>query len=341
MARRRGAVADVAVSAWSGRRVLVTGAGGFVGSWLASRLVEEGAEVACLLYERHRRRPSNLRLTGALDAVRPVWGDLADPRSVDRAVAGADTVFHLGAQPIVGVANESPVGTFEANVLGTWTLLESCRRSDAVERVVVASSDKAYGDQERLPYTEDMPLNGLYPYDASKACTDILARSYARTYGMAVAVTRMANIYGGGDFNLSRIIPGTIVSALRGERPIVRSDGTPVRDYMHVDDAVAAFLLLGRRAHEAGVAGEAFNFGTNTPVSVLELVERILAATGRAELEPTILSPTKIHGEIDRQFLDSAKAGRVLGWEAATDLDEGLARSVEWYARHLELVTAA
>lgn len=324
------------MSFWSGHRVLVTGAGGFVGSWLAARLVDDGASVSCLLYERHRSRPSNLQMLGAADRVRTVWGDLADSASVREAVDGVDTVFHLGAQPLVGVANDSPLGTFETNVLGTWTLLEACRLSHAFERMVVASSDKAYGDQERLPYTEEMPLNGLYPYDASKACTDILARSYAKTFGLAVAVTRMANIYGGGDFNPSRIVPGTIASALRDESPIVRSDGTPVRDYMYVEDAVDAYLTLGRRATDEGVAGEAFNFGTNEPVSVLDLVERILTAAGKQRLEPTILSPTKIHGEIDRQFLDSSKAERVLGWRAATGLDQGLARAVDWYAEHLD-----
>lgn len=329
------------MSFWSGRRVLVTGAGGFVGSWLAARLVEGGADVTCLLYDRHRSRPSNLQLLGAADRVLSVWGDLADAGSVGEAVEAMDTVFHLGAQPLVGIANESPLGTFETNVLGTWTLLEACRRSPSFERMVVASSDKAYGDQARLPYTEDMPLNGLYPYDASKACTDILARSYARTYTLAVTVTRMANIYGGGDFNPSRIVPGTIASALRDENPIVRSDGTPVRDYLYVEDAVDAYLILGERAADEGVAGEAFNFGTNEPVSVLDLVDRILSAAGKEHLEPTILSPTKIHGEIDRQFLDSAKAERVLGWRASTSLDEGLRRSVEWYARHLDELARA
>ena len=328
---------------WRGRRVLVTGAGGFVGSWLAHRLVEQGAHVVCLLYERHRRRPSNLALLGDTERVTVVWGDLADAAGVEAAVRGeaVDTCFHLAAQPLVGIANDSPVSTFEANILGTWTLLEACRNTPSVERVIVASSDKAYGDQDQLPYTEDMPLNGLYPYDASKACTDLLARSYAKTFGMALAVTRMANIFGGGDFNLSRIVPGTIRAALVGESPIVRSDGTPVRDYLYVEDAVDAYLTLAERLGDDGVAGEAFNFGTNAPVSVLELVARILAAAGRPDLEPQILSATKIHGEIDRQFLDSGKADRVLDWRATTSLDEGLRRSVVWYRAHLGELDAA
>jgi CDP-glucose 4,6-dehydratase len=326
---------------WAGRRVLVTGAGGFVGSWLAHRLVERGANVVCLMYERHRRRPSNLALLGAADRVTFVWGDLADPACVADAVVGIDSCFHLAAQPLVGIANQTPVPTFETNILGTWTLLEALRGTATVARVVVASSDKAYGDQERLPYTEEMPLNGLYPYDASKACTDLLARSYAKTFGLPAAVTRMANIYGGGDFNLSRIVPGTIRSALRGERPIVRSDGTPVRDYLYVEDAVDAYLTLAERLEDGSVAGEAFNFGTNEPVSVLDLVERVTAAAGRPDLEPDVLSASKIHGEIDRQFLDSGKAERVLGWRARTSLDDGLRRSVEWYRGHLDELNAA
>lgn len=326
---------------WQGRRALVTGAGGFVGSWLANELVAQGADVVCLLYERHRRRPTNLDLLG--EGATIVWGDLTDPASVQEAVLGqeVDSCFHLAAQPLVGVANDSPVPTFETNVLGTWTLLEACRQAPSIERVVVASSDKAYGDQERLPYTEEMPLNGLYPYDASKACTDLLSRSYAKTFDLPLAVTRMANIYGGGDYNLSRIVPGTIRSALLGERPIVRSDGTPVRDYMHVDDAVAGYLTLAEQVAGDEITGEAFNFGTNEPVSVLDLVSRILEATGRADLEPEIQSTRKIHGEIDRQFLDSGRAERLLGWRARVDLDEGLRRSVEWYREHLAELDAA
>jgi CDP-glucose 4,6-dehydratase len=297
------------------RRALVTGAGGFVGSWLARALEERGVEVRRLSLEE---------------------GDLADPDVARAAVEGSDTVFHLAAQAIVGRANESPVPTFESNVRGTWNLLEACRL-EGVERVVVASSDKAYGDQEVLPYTEDLPLNGLYPYDASKACADILARSYARTYGLPVAVTRMANVYGGGDLNLSRIVPGSVRSILRGEDPVIRSDGTPLRDYLYVEDAVEAYLALADSL--PATAGEAFNFGTNSPVRVLDLVRLLIEAAGSpGGVRPRVEGVTKLHGEIDRQYLDSTKAATMLGWSARTELRDGLERTVDWYrARAAEL----
>ena len=318
---------------WNGRAVLVTGAGGFVGSWLTRALVERGARVAALLLPDERT--TKLEQHGVLQDVQIVRADLVDLDAVSAAVSahGGDGVFHLAAQAIVGIANAAPLGTLRSNIEGTWNVLEACRTGQAA-RVVVASSDKAYGDQDVLPYTEEMPLAAVYPYDASKACADILARSYARTFGLPLAVTRMANIYGGADANDSRIVPGTIKALLAGERPQVRSDGTPVRDYMHVDDAVAAFLALAAALPGEGVSGEAFNFGTNAPVSVLELVDRIRAACGRSDLEPEILSPAKLHGEIDRQYLDSAKARRILGWAAGTSLDEGLAKTVAWYAAH-------
>jgi CDP-glucose 4,6-dehydratase len=223
------------------------------------------------------------------------------------------------------------VPTFEANVRGTWNLLEACR-SARVERIVVASSDKAYGDQEALPYTEEQPLDAVFPYDASKACADIVARSYARTYGLPVAVSRMANVYGGGDHNLSRIVPGTIRSVLLGEDPVIRSDGTPLRDYLYVEDAVEAYVTLADSL--PSTAGEAFNFGAGFPISALDLVRLILRLSDASGLEPRILSPTKLHGEIDRQYLDSAKAERMLGWRARTGLEEGLARTIAWYREH-------
>jgi CDP-glucose 4,6-dehydratase len=331
-------------SQWEGRRALVTGAGGFVGSWLARALVEQGATVVCLMCDRDRERGPrfNLELFGIQEEIEIAWGDLVDHPFIERTIAdnAVDSVFHLAAQAIVGIANASPIGTWESNVRGTWNLLEAARTSGTVERAVVASSDKAYGDQDELPYREDFPLAGIYPYDASKACTDIIARSYAVTYGLPVAVTRMANIYGGGDWNLSRVVPGTIRAALLGEQPIVRSDGTPERDYLFVADAVSAYLTLAEQLGGDGVAGEAFNFGTNAPVAVLDLVRRILDHAD-SDLEPRILSPGKLHGEIDRQYLDSAKAARVLGWEARTSLDVGLARTVEWYAERRVLLPDA
>ena len=316
---------------WNGRSVLVTGAGGFVGSWLTKALIERGATVACLLLSDESE--GKLARHGVLDSVTVVRGDLVDLDCVTRAVAdhAHDACFHLAAQAIVGVANASPLRTLETNIQGTWNVLEGCRTAN-VERIVVASSDKAYGDQDVLPYTEDMPLAAVFPYDASKACADILARSYARTFGLPLAVTRMANIYGGADTNDSRIVPGTVLALLAGESPLIRSDGSPVRDYMYVDDAVAAFLALAERLPEPEIAGQAFNFGTNAPVSVLELVELIIESSGRTDIEPTVLSPTKLHGEIDRQYLDSSKARELLGWEARTPLREGIKRTIAWYA---------
>jgi CDP-glucose 4,6-dehydratase len=270
-----------------------------------------------------------------------VIGDLRDLPLLQTLLGegGTDTCFHLGAQALVGLANASPLPTLEANITGTWNILEACRLSPSVEGVVVASSDKAYGDQPVLPYTEDLPLRGTYPYDASKACADLLTRSYAVTYGLPVAITRMANIFGGGDFNLSRIVPGTIVSVLRGEDPVIRSDGTPIRDYMYVEDAVSAYLALGARLPDKAVAGEAFNFGTNDPIDVLTLTNRIIAAIGDDTVRPKIMSPTKIHGEIDRQFLDSSKAERELSWQAETSLDDGLLCTIEWYRANAAQLT--
>jgi CDP-glucose 4,6-dehydratase len=318
---------------WKGRRVFVTGGGGFVGSWLARALVERGADVTCLLLNRDRH--SNLKVQGIADRVRTVSGDLVDFECVNRAVVEAqpDSVFHLAAQAIVGVANASPLPTFAANIQGTWNLLEAARLVGCVERIVVASSDKAYGDQPVLPYTEELPLGAVYPYDASKACADILARSYGRTYGSPVAVTRMANIYGGADRNASRIVPGTIVSALRGENPVVRSDGTPLRDYMYVEDAVAAYLALAECLPRPELHGEAFNFGTNAPVSVLELVNLIIERVGNPVLAD-VRATAKLHGEIDEQFLDSGKAERLLEWRPQVSLQEGIDRTIEWYRAH-------
>lgn len=318
---------------WSGRRVVLTGGGGFLGSWLAKALVDRGAEVTCLLLDGDKS--SNLDVQGIADRVATVGGDLVDFESVHRLLveAKADSVFHLAAQAIVGVANDSPLPTFAANVQGTWNLLEACRLSEHVDRVVVASSDKAYGDQTVLPYTEEMALRAAHPYDASKACADIVARAYGHTYGLPVAVTRMANLFGGADRNASRIVPGTIVSALRGENPVVRSDGTPLRDYLYVEDAVSAYLLLAERLPDPALQGEAFNFGTNAPVRVIDLVRQIIDCVGNPVV-PDIRSATKLQGEIDEQFLDSSKARRVLGWEPRISLLEGLERTIEWYRTH-------
>jgi CDP-glucose 4,6-dehydratase len=316
---------------WHARNVLVTGAGGFVGSWLVQALVERGASVTVILLDQPGL--SNLRLLGLTSQANVVQGSITDYPLVERTFNEyeVDTCFHLAAQAIVGAANRSPLSTFESNIRGTWTVLEACRLSKLVDRVAVASSDKAYGSQPRLPYSEEMPLLGANPYDASKACTDILARSYQQTFGVPVAVARCANIYGGGDFNFSRLIPGTIRSVLAGERPIIRSDGTPVRDYLHVDDAVSAYLALAEQMEREDVCGQAFNFGGNSPISALKLVQLILDVCGASHLAPDIRGAGKLANEIDRQYLDSRKAADVLGWVPRVSLEDGLRRSVEWY----------
>lgn len=319
---------------WKNRNAFVTGATGFVGSHVARMLLDSGANVVCL--QRDAVRNNSLDILGLRGRVSVVNGSIEDFALMERIVNEyeVDAVFHLAAQAIVGVANRSPISTFEANIRGTYSLLEACRKSPAVGRVVVASSDKAYGSHARLPYTEDYPLLGLYPYDASKACTDIIARSFAHTYGTPVVVSRFANIYGPGDMNLSRIIPGTIVSVLLNEAPVIRSDGTPVREFIHVDDVARGYLMLAERIGE--VAGEAFNFGAGDTIRMLDLVNRIISLCGR-NLQPKVMLQRKIEGEIDAQYLSAEKVAARLGWHAETSLDEGLKRSIEWYGSNLHL----
>lgn len=327
--------------AWRGRNVLVTGAGGFVGSHLAAALVRAGAVVVAIV--RDQPPSGGLQMQAIADRVTMVRGSITEASTVARAINeyDIDTVFHLAAQAMVIPANRAPVPTFESNIQGTWNVLEACRLNPLVKRVVVASSDKAYGTQPSLPYTEDMPLLATNPYDVSKACTDMLARSYHMVFDLPVTVSRCANIYGGGDVNYSRLVPGTVRSALLGERPVVRSDGTPRRDYIHVDDAVEAYLVLGEHAAEESVAGTAYNFGANTPVAVLELVQTILLACDRADLQPSIQVGGKLRLEIDQQYLDSSRAERELGWRARTSLDDGIQKTVEWYRLHPESWGAA
>jgi CDP-glucose 4,6-dehydratase len=322
---------------WKNRNAFVTGATGFIGAHITRALLEQGARVVCL--QRDAVRASSLDLLDLRRRVTVINGALEDFALMERIVNEyeIEAVFHLAAQAIVGAANRSPLSTFEANIRGTYSLLEACRQTKTVARVVVASSDKAYGSHEQLPYSEDYPLNGLFPYDASKVCADVLARSYAYTYQLPVAVTRFANVYGPGDLNLSRIIPGTIVSALRDQAPIIRSDGTPVREFVYVDDVARGYLLLAERIEEA--RGEAFNFGTNEAAPMRELVERIIALTGKAgKLEPRVMLKTKIAGEIGAQYLSAEKVAARLGWKAEVSLDEGLKRTIEWYRNHLSEV---
>jgi CDP-glucose 4,6-dehydratase len=324
-------------SFWKNRNAFVTGATGFVGAHIARMLVEEGARVVCL--QRDAVRANSLDLFDLRRRVTVINGSVEDLALMERVINEyeIEAVFHLAAQAIVGVANRSPFSTFEANVRGTYSLLEACRRVETIQRVVVASSDKAYGSHEQLPYNEDYPLLGLFPYDASKACTDIIARSYAHTYRTPVVVSRFANIYGPGDMNLSRIIPGAIVSALRNEAPIIRSDGTPIREFIYVDDVARGYLLLAEKIDK--VIGEAFNFGAGEAIQMLDLVKRIIRLAGKeGRVEPRVTLQRKIEREIDVQYLSAEKAEARLGWRAEIDLDEGLKRTIEWYRAHLDQV---
>ena len=316
-------------NSWEGRSVFVTGASGLLGSWLVEALSKEGARVTCLL--RDWVPESRLVRSGMLERVNVVRGELEDAALLVRALNEyeIDSVFHLGAQTIVGTAARSAPSTFEANIRGTWNLLEAVKTcSSLVKRVVIASSDKAYGAHERLPYTEDMPLEGRYPYDASKSCADLIALSYFHTYRLPVAITRCGNLFGGGDLNFNRLIPGTIRSVLHGEAPIIRSDGKFIRDYFYVRDAVGAYLRLAEKLPEE-FAGEAFNFGNETPVSVLDLVRQILCLMERSGLQPVILNQAT--HEIPSQYLDCSKAKRLLGWTAEFSMEQGLRETIAWY----------
>lgn len=334
MAVGQGALEDVAVSFWERRRALVTGASGLLGSWLVEELVSRGAGVTCLVRDWV---PDSRLLSGPVrERVSIVRGELEDLEIALRALNEyeIDSVFHLGAQTIVGTAARSPLSTFESNVKGTWVLLEACRLSPLVQRVVIASSDKAYGAQEKLPYTEEAALQGRFPYDVSKSCADLISLSYFHSYQVPLAVTRCGNLYGPGDLNFNRLIPGTIASALKGERPLVRSDGNFIREYFYVRDAVDAYLALAERLPEPGITGEAFNFGTEAPLSVLEVVREVLAAVGRGDLEPVILNEAT--REIPAQTLDCRKARRLLAWKHRWSLRAGLAETIPWYAAQIE-----
>jgi CDP-glucose 4,6-dehydratase len=314
---------------WRDRNVFVTGCTGLVGSWLTMALVETGANVVGLIRDWVPR--SNLNWSGLTQRITTVRGDVTDYLLIERALGEyeIDAVFHLAAQTIVGIANRNPLSTFETDIKGTWTVLEACRRSPLVKRIVVASSDKAYGDQDQLPYDEFAPLQGRHPYDVSKSCADLIAQAYGTTYGLPVTVTRCGNIYGGGDLNWNRVVPGTMRSVLRGERPVIRSDGKMTRDYLYVDDIVHAYMLLVQTLDDPALYGQAFNFGMDDPKSVLGIVRAIIAISDYPELDPIILNEAS--NEIEKQYLSSEKAGRTLGWEPHYSLEEGLRRTMAWY----------
>lgn len=318
---------------WTQRSVLVTGCTGFLGYWLTEALLRRKARVVG--YIRDSVPYSPFFLEGLENQVTSVHGSVEDAPTLQRAIHEyeIDTVFHLAAQAIVGVANRSPVGTFEANIRGTWTVLEACRSSPLVTRVVVASSDKAYGDHDQLPYTEDFALQGRHPYDVSKSCADLISAAYFHTYGTPVCITRCGNLFGPGDLNFSRIVPGTIRSVIMGDAPIIRSDGSPIRDYVHVHDIREGYLLLAESMEDKSLHGRAFNFGTGEPKSVLDLTRLILRAAGRADLQPRILNEAK--GEIRHQYLSSQLAHSRLGWKPGAPVAERLEQTFRWYRDYL------
>jgi CDP-glucose 4,6-dehydratase len=320
-------------NAWRDRPVLVTGATGLLGGWLTRRLYEAGAAVVCLV--RDWVPQSELARVGLLDKITVVRGELEDYALLERALGEyeIEAVFHLAAQTIVGIANRNPISTFESNVRGTWNLLEACRRSAKVRAVVLASSDKAYGDQKTLPYSEEMPLQGRHPYDVSKSCADLIAQSYAHTFNLPAAITRCGNFYGGGDLNWNRVVPGTIRSVIRGERPVIRSDGQFVRDYFYIEDGAAAYMLLAERLMEnPELRGQAFNFSNESQISVLDLVNLILRKMD-SSLTPEILN--QAFNEIRHQYLSAERARSVLRWRPQFTLDEGLDRTISWYREAL------
>jgi len=325
-------------SFWRDRSVLVTGGTGLLGSWLVSHLMDAGANVVCLV--RDWVPQSELVRSRRIEQVAIVRGDINDCDLLEPTLGEyeVEVVFHLAAQTIVGIANRNPVSTFATNIGGTWNLLEACRRSPRVASIVVASSDKAYGDQEHLPYDESMPLQGRHPYDVSKSCADSIAQTYAVSYNLPVAITRCGNFYGGGDLNWNRVVPGTIRSVLRGEQPVIRSDGQFVRDYFYIEDGAAAYMLLAERlVSDPALRGQAFNFSNESQISVLEIVDLILGKM-KSSLRPDILNQAS--NEIRHQFLSAERARTVLGWHPQYTLDTGLDRTIGWYREFLGVPAA-
>lgn len=320
-------------SFWLDRPTFVTGGTGLVGSWLVKRLVAAGADVVCLM--RDWVPQSELVRTGLIEKVKIVRGDIRDHEVLERTMGEyeIDTVIHLAAQTIVTIANRNPVSTFETNIAGAWNVLEAARRSPKVKQLVMASSDKAYGDQEMLPYDEKTPLQGQHPYDVSKSAADLIASTYAKSYDLPVAITRCGNFYGGGDLNWNRIIPGTIRSIMRGQRPVIRSDGQYVRDYFYVEDGAAAYMLLAEQlAANRSLKGESFNFSNEIQVTVLDIVEKILQLMSSG-LKPEVLNEAS--NEIRHQYLSAEKARRMLNWKPLFNLDEALKLTIDWYKEFL------
>lgn len=335
MGERQGSLEGVEMTAafWQDRPTFVTGATGLLGSWLVRRLLDVGADVVCLV--RDWVPQSELVSSRLIERAKVIRGDVRDQTLIERVLGEyeIDTILHLAAQTVVTIANRNSLSTFETNIGGTWTILEAARRSPAVKRIVVASSDKAYGDHESLPYHEDTPLQGRHPYDVSKSCVDLIAQAYAATFGLPVTISRCGNFYGGGDLNWNRIVPGTIRAVLQGKRPVIRSDGHSVRDYIYVEDGVLAYMHLAEQMDNSGVVGQAFNFSNETQVTVLEMVRHILGLMKREDLEPLILDQAS--NEIRHQYLSAEKARRILGWRPSFTLLEGLDCTIAWYRKHL------
>jgi CDP-glucose 4,6-dehydratase len=319
---------------WRNRRVFVTGCAGLLGSHLCATLIAKGAHVVGLI--RDQVPHSLLFSSGDSEKMILASGDLRDQALIERVLNGYEiqSVFHLAAQAIVGAANRNPVETFDSNIRGTWSVLEAARRTRGIEQILVASSDKAYGAHEQLPYDESMPLQGRHPYDVSKSCADLIAQSYGHTYQMPIAITRCGNLFGGGDLNWNRIVPGTMRSVLENTPPLIRSDGTMTRDYLYVQDGVNAYLHLAEKLQQdVSLAGQAFNFGHNAPLSVLELVQKILHVAGRQDVQPIVLN--EANNEIAHQYLDSTRARDQLGWQPEYSIEDGLRHTLDWYRRHL------
>jgi CDP-glucose 4,6-dehydratase len=316
-------------SFWLDRPTFVTGGTGLLGSWLVQRLIAAGADIVCLV--RDWIPQSELVRTGLIERIKIVRGDVREQATLERILGEyeIDTVFHLAAQTIVTIANRNPISTFESNIAGTWNLMEACRRSPTVKQIVIASSDKAYGDHTALPYTEELPLQGCHPYDVSKACADLIAQTYAVTYELPVVITRCGNFYGGGDLNWNRIIPGTIRSVLRRHRPVIRSDGTYIRDYFYVEDGAAAYMLLAEQlANQPKITGQAYNFSNEIQLTVSQIVEKILFLM-KSNLQADILN--EVSNEIPHQYLSAAKARTQLNWRPLFTLDQGLEQTIAWY----------
>lgn len=318
---------------WNNKNVFITGGTGFLGSYLVKKLVNYGANVTILV--RDYIPQSNIYRGEEYKKVNVIHGTLEDYLLIERTLGEyeIDTVFHLAAQAIVGVANRNPLGTFKSNIEGTWNILEAARKSPLIKRVIVASSDKAYGDQEKLPYDENMPLQGKHPYDVSKSCADLIAQTYYETYKLPVCITRCGNLYGGGDLNFNRIIPQSIQSILNNKAPVIRSDGSFIRDYFYIEDAVDAYINLAEKVVELNLGGQAFNFSNEIQLTVLELVNKILKIMG-SSMKPIILNQGS--NEIIHQYLSAKKARTILGWSPNYTIDEGLSKTIEWYKDFLK-----